>query len=376
MTVKNSTMIAMTGLALLALAAVAPGAARAEEGAPAKDTIVLTDGTERKVDKVTEENYASVKFTNAGRSDQVKSADVKEVIYADAPQSFRNGTGLMNSKKYEEAIESFEKAAKARVDGDWIKPYTLFYQAECQRLLGAFEPSRYETAADLYDTLLREVPLTRFLARALYYKGVCLRSAGKYAEADKTFQQLITEVNTKTLGERWARMADIAQARVKEAQGLYDEAYYKYNSIYELTKNSDPTVANVAQLRKGHCLLKQKKFDDAKKYFQDLEKKAEGEGALARDIRAGAAIGLGHCFMNDKEIEEARHHFLQAMVVQFSDELNPEAMYHAALCYEQLKDKEGGAELRAKIIFSDLIRRYPSSEWSQKAKEKGYKVID
>ncbi|MHC5079839.1 MAG: tetratricopeptide repeat protein, partial [Planctomycetota bacterium] len=298
----------------------------------------------------------------------------KEIHYYDAPQAFRTAVGLVGSKKYREAIEQFD-AAEGAGAREWLKVHALFHKAECYRLLGAQDASNYDTAVEMYDALLKEAPLTRFLAPALYYKGVSLRNAKKYGEANKAFQQLITEVGTKSLEESWASKADIAQARVKEAQGLFDEAEPKYDSIYQLNKSKDPAIANMALLRKGICKLKRKRYQEAKKYFEDLARKAEGEGMQAREVRAGAAIGMGHCFYNDKNYLDARHWYLKAMVVYFSDEFNPEAMFHAADCYEKLKGKEKGAGERAKWIFSDLISRYPNSEWAKKAEGMGFKDL-
>ncbi|GEM_PF-3583030 len=366
-------MIKKTACAVLVPAAVlflAAGALGGEE----KDIILFKDHTEKKVDKVTEENYAHVKYINAGRTEQVKASDVEDVTYASAPQTFQNARGLMNSKKYEEAIESFKKAADAS-SADWIKPYTLYYRAHCHRKLGLREPSHYEEAAELYGTLLKEFPHTRFLAPALYYRGQALTQAEQYQEADKTFTRLTTEVSDKALEERWAHLGLVAQAHVKEAQGYYDEAFYKYESIYNTTRSTHPSVANKALLRKGLCLIKQKKFSQAKTYFQDLFRSASGEDIQAREIKAGAAIGLGHCFLNDDNVREARHWFLKAMVLYFSEEFTPEAMYYAGLCYEKLEKREGGAKKRAKIIFSDLLIRFPNSQWAAKAKEKNYQVL-
>ena len=303
------------------------------------------------------------------------AGEVKEVVYYDSPQAYRDAKGMMNQKKFKDAIENFEKAGKASGVRDWVKVYTLYNIAECYRLLGMTDETNYATAAETYDALLKEHPLTRFLPAALYYKGESLTRAGKYKEANATFQRLVTEVGTKSLQESWGRKADLAQARVKEEQGLYDEAFAKYTSIYNLNKSTDPTIANLALLRKGICLIEQKKFSEAKKYFQDLGRSAKGEGSLAREIKAGASIGMGHCLLNEKKYLDARHWFLTAMVVHFSDEFGPEAIYHAALCYENLKSKEPGADAHAKRLFSDLISRYPRSKWSKKAMEKGYKDL-
>jgi len=362
-------------LAALFLLAAVPVTRAGEVKIEKKDIILLEDGTEKKVDAVQEENYASVTFKLGGQPRKIKASLVKEVIYYDAPQAYRNGRGMMNQKKFKDAIANFETAQRASGVRDWIKTYSVFNIAQCYRFLGMVDDSNFKTAAEYYDTLLKEAPLTRFLPAALYYKGEALTRAKKYAKADETFLRLITEVGTKSLDEKWSRLADLAQAKVKEAKGHFDEASAKYTSIYNLYKSTDPAVANMAQLRKGLCLIAQKKYRDAKKYFQNLGRSAKGEDALAREIKAGASIGMGHCFLNDKNYLEARHWFLDAMVVNFSDEFGPQAMYHSALCYEHLKSKEKGADAKAKLIFSDLIKRYPTSKWSKKARDKGYKEL-
>jgi len=66
------------------------------------DIILLKDGTEKK-GKVEEENYASVTYSVSGRRAKINASDVKDVLYSDAPQSYRNGVGLMNSKKFKDS---------------------------------------------------------------------------------------------------------------------------------------------------------------------------------------------------------------------------------------------------------------------------------
>lgn len=359
--------IAVAGLALIL-------AGTAAFGADKDDVIVLTDGTVKKVTRIDEENYANVKFTSGGRQDSVKAADVKEITYGDAPQAFKNGLGLLNSKKYADAIKELLKAQKAAGVREWLKGYTLYFLGEASRRAGTTDPSAFESAVEYYDQLLKEVPFTRFLPQALYYKGECLMRMEKYSEANEVFNSLISEQARKGFDASWASMGQIAQAKVLEAQGHHDQAYHKYESIERMATDRD--IKNMAKLRKGICLLAQKKYSEAKRYFQDLAESAEGESSAAREVRGGASVGLGHCFINENKYAEARHHFLKAMVIFFSsDDFNTEAMFHAGLCYEKLKSSEPGADFRAKLIFSDLIRRYPNSPWTKKAKEKGYKDL-
>jgi tetratricopeptide (TPR) repeat protein len=377
-------MNARTMLCALLLAAAWPLAAGAAEAK--KDVIVLLDGSERKVDSVDEETYASVKYTVSGRSDSVKAADVREVQYHDAPLAFKNATGLIASKKYKEALDQLKAAGAASGVRPWIKAYLSFLTAECYRGLGSSDPAYFVNAIEAYDQLLKEVPFTRFLPAALFQKGVCQRRAAKYDDATKTFTQLVTEVSTKSLPTAWGLRGNIEAAQVKEEQGLWDEAEQKYESIRMEAKNAgEKNIENMATLRKGICKIKQKKFGEAKTYFERIRTEEEGERmrgkgetAASREVRAGAAIGLGYCFWNDKNWEEARTQFLNALVVcPSSDEFNAEALYNAGLCYEKLKDKEGsGALNRAKVLMSDLLERYPGSKWAKTARDAGYKVLE
>jgi tetratricopeptide (TPR) repeat protein len=315
----------------------------------------------------------------------VKAADVREVQYADAPVAFKSAMGLFGSKKFKEAIDQLKAAGAASGTGPWIKSYVPFYLGECYRGMGAADPSFFDLAVEQYDALLKDVPFTRFLPAALFAKGSCLRRAGKFDKAAAALTQLVTEVSTKSLPAFWGLRANIEAAQVFEEKGEFDQAEAKYRSVEQEAEGaSEKTIANMARLRQGICKIKQKKFGEAKSYFEGIRNKeeagrAEGksETFASREVRAGAAIGLGYCLMNDKNFEEARAQFLQAVVVcPSSDDFNAEALYHAGLCYEKLKDKESGALERARHHMSDLLKRYPGSRWAKPARDAGYKELD
>jgi TolA-binding protein len=364
--------------AIVCIAVLAVLAAALPEGEAAerkRDMIILKDGTTKEVPSVLDENFANLRYRWGSKEERMPIRDVKQVVYHDAPGEWHNAMGLFASKKYQEALAEFDTAMNTGGVRTWIQQYALFYMAECNRKLGKNNRANYRTAIEKYEELLANVPETRFLPEAMYYIGDCHTQLENYDKAVAAFRKLQTEVSKKALTQSWALEADLAEGKVLELKEDFMAAFHKYNSIHTTASRMGlPNVASKALLRKGICLIKQNKFSEAERYFQDLYKNAKGEDKETRAVKGGACIGLGRCFLKKNDMTKARYWFLKSMVLYFSsEEFHPQAMYYAGLTYDELKKSEKGAKEQAKRIFAELFRRYPKSTWARKAKSLGYK---
>ena len=114
----------------------------------------------------------------------------------------REGTGLYDSGKYEEAADKFLEASRLyeKAENFFDASYTLFKAAECNFLLKEYAAAieRFVKAADMAI----EKGYDRFGLGALEYALDCYKAAGK--EKDKKAKEL--EKRIKKVKEKLAAM--------------------------------------------------------------------------------------------------------------------------------------------------------------------------
>lgn len=338
------------------------------------DTIVWVGNRKpRPAVKVLKENTKEVVFlpNSPGAKEQsVKAAEVRTVIYEDAPEAFRVADQERGQKRWAAAAKGYEKALRAAGVRDWIKVYANFYLGECYRRLGAASAANYDTALQHYQAVLAQQRDCRMLAEVLYGLAQALRSKKDYATAEAKLAELSKAVSDHGLDSSWDFLAQLEAARLLEAQDRFGEAGAKYRAL-KTRAGAPAAIANLAAMREGLCLVYGNKFDEARTHFNGLIKSSGNE---EWDVRAGAHLGLGRCFYGEEKFAEARHEFLKVNAVYGNTEAHAEATYWAAKSNLRLADKEKGVKEMAKLQFSQVLLLHADSPFADKAEEELIKL--
>jgi len=338
------------------------------------DTIVwIGNKKPRPAVKVLRENTKEVVFlpNSPGAKEQtVKAAEVRTVLYEDAPEAFRVADQERGQKRWAAAAKGYEKALRAAGVRDWIKVYANFYLGESYRRLGTVAAANYDTAIQHYGAALSAQRDCRMLAEVVYGLAQALRGKKDYAAAGAKLGELSKAVSDHGLDPSWDFLAQLEAARLLEAQEQFGEAGAKYRAL-KGRAGAPPAMANLAAMREGLCLVYGNKFDEARRHFQGLIKSA---GKDEWDVRAGAHLGLGRCFYGEEKFAEARHEFLKVNAIYGNTEAHAEATYWAAKSNLRLAEKEKGAKETAKLHFSQVLVLHADSPFADKAEEELVKL--
>jgi outer membrane protein assembly factor BamD (BamD/ComL family) len=353
-------------LALAGLALLGPSAAA--------DTLVWAGNKKpRPGVKVLRENTKEVVFLPSGqgaKEQTVKAAEVRTILYEDAPEAFRVADQERGQKRWAAAAKGYEKAMRAAGVRDWIKVYGNFYLGECYRRLGSVADANYDTAIQHYKATLAQQPDCRILAEVLYGLAQAHRGKKDYASAETRLGELSKAVSDHGLDPSWDFRAQLEAARLLESQDRFGEAGAKYRAL-KGRAGVPADIANLATMREGLCLVYGNKFDEARSHFQGLVKSA---GVEEWDVRAGAHLGLGLCFYREEKFVEARYEFLRVNAVYGNTEAHAEATFWAAKANLRLTEKEKGVTEMAKLQFTQVMLLHGDSPFADKAEEEMIKL--
>ena len=95
-------------------------------------------------------------------------------------------------------------------------------QAAYKAALGAYEARHFEQSEKAFDAFIRDYPQSKLLPNALYWKGECLYSRGRYPEAIFVFKDVISRFPTHAkaadallkAGMSYERMKDMDNAKL------------------------------------------------------------------------------------------------------------------------------------------------------------------
>ncbi len=336
---------------------------------PADDTVIFRGGQKpRSKVTVTKETCQTVVFRSGGPNDPeappVKAEEVLNVVYGDAPDEFKVGETFRSGKRWAEAAAAYEKALGKKGVRDWLPVYGKFYLGECYRMLGEGDPASLDKAIGSYRELLTAKPDSRFLPEARYHLATCLRAKRDFAGAEAELRALDGEVSKFGLPKVWGVKTQMAFAGILESQGKWNEAEAKWAALARSAGADFPAEANMAQMRQGLCMVEQQKFDAARSHFEGLVRQSK---ETEWDVRAGAHLGLGKCYFQQKDFKKARFELLQVDALYGIADVHAEALFWAGRTNMMLEETEPQARQAARLLFTAVLVRHPSSTWSKKA---------
>jgi outer membrane protein assembly factor BamD len=222
-----------------------------------------------------------------------------------AEKRYAVGMRLFKDGNYLDAIEEF-KIVTLQYQGSTLADAAQYYLAECRFLREEFILAAFE-----YETLLRTMPTSIYVAKARYKRAFChyLLSPASYLdqkytrEAIDDFQTFIEYHPTDSLVTDAEQK--IMELNTKLAKKEYEDGitymkqdYYRSAIVYfdaVLDKYHDTPYAEMAQLKKAESLSMRKKQTEAMqeidlfyKKYPNSQHKEEADRILT-DIRARIA---------------------------------------------------------------------------------------
>ena len=285
-----------------------------------------------------------------------------------------------------QAAMAFERAAGMRFD-DKVREEAYYNYAISQNqggrtpfnksidmfenFLNEFPQSQYKNKVEdyLYDAYLTTTDYERALAsinriknpgskvlkakqNVLYNLGVQAKSNGRNDEAAGLFKQaLATGAGDAVVGNETKLWLGEAQYR----QGDYDNAVRNLQDYVKASTVKDKNYA-LAQYYLGHTLLKQERYDDARKALQ----KAIDTGKLDKDLLADAYNRIGDTKYYQQDIAGAQAAYDAA--VSHARTAGDAADVAEAMYNKALMAGESGNQAAKVQQLDELMKAYPKWE--------------
>lgn len=296
------------------------------------DTIVLKGSKkERNNVIIREETYKHVVFSekNAPTSRAtIPTRDVVEIIYEEIPPYFTRAENLFQVGKYADAAKAYQSLVKQE---GWTQQHCMFKIGECHYMQGD-----YKKAIKQYNSLLDEFRETVYLLETQFRLGDSY-VASQNPDWGKSYSHYskAAAVAGEIKDDRERLRAIYKMGWCREQEASLDKAIESYDQLVR-SSNEYPGWQHTGKLRKAHCLLKQQKYEDAKKMLLAL-----GREEADNKILGGIYAGLGHYYLDAKRDKERALMCYLRVILMYpdEDEYAATAYQKAASCLDDLQEQ-------------------------------------
>ncbi len=288
----------------------------------------------------------------------------------------------------------------ASADWVWSPEQGKFINTESETQSGAddifdnaldlYKEKKLDKASEQFKIVLKQYPKSRVAPEAQYRIGTIFEETGDYVEAHKAYQALIRsypqserfeeviereyQIGTMFLSGKKGKLLgldirpslplaiEVFQKIVEAAPyGAFgDKAQFNLGVAYQRSGHFDDSLEayqNLIDQYPQSSLLQQARLQMAEVSYAKSSGQTRDQSAL--DEAARQAQGYLKRYPGSEEAEKAEK------ISREVDELNAEKNYRIGLYYE--KDNYLTSAL---IYYSDTAKRYPDTNWGQKAAEK------
>lgn len=310
------------------------------------------------------------KMKGIGAIQSFPAKDVAGITYSRQPEAYRMAEQAFADKDYNTAIGDYTEAINRGRGYHWVKQNALYKIAACQQNLGA-----YKEAIDSYRKLLKEVPDTRFLARAHLGIIQCLffsKGGGAEKQIEREAKNFDKSISKHKLDKKWKYEAEYWKLRVKNVKG--EDITSMAQSLSRDAATANPSVANKAKILIGLNLLRDPK--KAKDYFENVLREAQDDQP---GVKAAGYTGLGICIYkladqkDTKSFSKAKDLFLRSIVLgdqhptEVERDITVRALFHAARCLTILKKESKHNSRHARDLYREIIQDFKGTDWAKKA---------
>jgi TolA-binding protein len=219
--------------------------------------------------------------------------------------------------------------------------------------LARYETSDYDGAAEIFLRVMQEHPSVALNESTYAWAGQRFFDQENWDAAGATFEALLKAFPEYANPERVRLMI----AECAEKAGKAEAALGLYQAVVDEAPRSAAAIESKFRMAKLHEAGDG--LEQAKALYEEVAKTNMGEAA------ARARFRLGELCEAAEEYEAAAKNYMYIEILLLHEELSPEALLRAGLCYE----KAGSTE-QALRAYQDVLEGYPDSEQAGRAKER------
>jgi len=351
-------------LALATCFSIVPVGASAQT----RDTIVARDGRRIGVDEVLADTFREVRYRLASREAAIPAAEVERIEYRDEPLPLRQAREKLSAGDPDAALRLLEiETSGAR---PWVAEAVAFERANALEQWGTIDPRRYEEAASAYDAFGKQFAESRRLPEALLGRARSLASSTRRDEALAAFEGVASrsedfgfEVQIRALLGRAETL--LAMGRTAEARGETRGLETRIQAMNHQGEAFAPYLSR-ARLLQGDAMLAEGNADEARRFFSSLAQEGPAKNPW---LYYGARTGEGEALLRLSKPREAILSLSEVVALEpYGFPFSARATYDLGECWKALIGIESEAERRAQSYWSDVLKLYPGTPWSAKAR--------
>ena len=341
-------------IAAVAFAAILVGAERAQAQQDA-----VTIGTKINRGNVTEMTASEVTLDMAGVSRKVAVNEITKIAFGDEPTELTAARNAVGQKNYNNAKDLLDKIDAAKVEREFVKQDIAYYKAYCLAKQAMTEGGNKTDAASTMFKFYKDNKNSYHFYEAAEILGDLAVATGKF-DAAATFYG-----DTGLGGAPWPEYkmrASLAAGYALILAGKFEDAQKSFEAVAGSSESGPEANAlkQHANVGKALCVGETGKPDEAITILSEIV--AKGDPQLDSKLFARAYNALGNCYLKQGKPKEALMSFLKTDLLFFSDsDAHAEALSKLA----KLWDDTGHAD-RATDARNKLRDRYSGSIWSTK----------
>jgi tetratricopeptide (TPR) repeat protein len=340
-------------MAALLMATIAPALAHGQ----AADRVLTPEGSVSGKIVAVSNDGVDVEDRN-GEIKKISIDKVREVQFADEPQSLRSARSMLSRGRTAEAIAELAKIQPDELDGaeELLLVEIDFAKAAAAARAAIASGGDAKAAAKLVEDFLKKHPKSHHFYEMKELLGDLYARVGNSSGALSAYSDI-----AKGPAAFKVRSAT-AKARMLFDQQKFEDAMNEYESAVKIDATDDASTAQkrAAELGKARCLSQLGKNGDALKLVQEVIKRADPE---EKDLLAVAYNVLGDAYRTagDKDQDALISYLTVDLVYNASPESHAEALYNLSELWERAKNPE-----RARDARKALEENYPTSSWAKK----------
>lgn len=265
-----------------------------------------------------------------------------DVPFSDASSSYfllsryMYGLAYISRKEYENAssiLDGIKLASVKEANLSIIYPFVLYYRGWAY-----YRTSNYEQAEKEFEELITEYPLHELQPRAAYLAGWCAFAVGEYGRAEKHFIMLSQDADAAT-----KLKTSFMLAKSLYSQGKSEEAAILFEDIYLNNRQSD--IADDALFEFAGVLASLGKIEDSVETYRQLYLEIPNS-PLAEE----SMYKRGELLFDKGFFEQSREAFYEYRI-----RFPKGKLIDAALYWGGMASYEGGEAFGAVLLWEKLI---------------------
>ncbi len=352
---------------------------RAQGKVKIKDMIVKVNGQKIRNVEILKEGLLETTYKRRGKEAKVPTGEIEGIEWNPAPESYARALLAFERGDFYLAANLFSEAAD-QAGREALKAHASFRSGLSLARHAALQPNQAATASSVLRSWVSAHPDHKNLPDAQLALGEVQLLGGMTDEALKSFQDLESLVQAKSLDPAWIAKAKFGQARAFAAKKDFRRArsaYVAASSTLGTLDITKPDIADLlvkAKIGEGECYLEEGRFDEARSFFRRLRTSAASSNpAMETAALCGEAQALFRTGADKKDPAILRRAQILFARVSAADLLEGEtaarARYFLAHTILLLgKEREGpDFSQRANQILESVAKGFPNNVWGLKA---------